>query len=174
MKQILTLIILILGLLSCKNDKDNMEQLKSFKIIGIKVETTNEKGKSAEDLGKLWEQFYSENISEQISNKESEKIYSIYTDYESDYKGKFTSIIGLKVKSLDQIPDGLIGREFVSGKYQKFIAKGEMPNAVMETWKEIWLKDDELNRKYTADFEVYGAKSQNGENSEVEIYIATI
>lgn len=48
-----------------------------------------------------------------------------------------------------------------------------MPNAVMETWKEIWTKDNELNRKYTADFEVYGEKSQNGENSEVDIYIAT-
>jgi predicted transcriptional regulator YdeE len=42
----------------------------------------------------------------------------------------------------------------------------------METWKEIWDKDKELNRKYTADFEVCGEKSQNGENSEVEIYIA--
>ncbi len=30
----------------------------------------------------------------------------------------------------------------------------------------------ELTRKYMADFEVYGEKSQNGEHSEVEIYIA--
>ena len=31
----------------------------------------------------------------------------------------------------------------------------------------------ELDRKYSYDFEVYGEKSQNGENSEVEIFIAT-
>ena len=48
-----------------------------------------------------------------------------------------------------------------------------MPNAVVNTWLEIWHKDKELKRKYSYDFEVYGAKSQNGENSEVEIYIAT-
>lgn len=30
----------------------------------------------------------------------------------------------------------------------------------------------ELDRKYSYDFEVYGQKSPNGENSEVEIYIA--
>jgi predicted transcriptional regulator YdeE len=47
-----------------------------------------------------------------------------------------------------------------------------MPKAVVETWQEIWSSDKSLNRKYTYDFEVYGEKSQNGLNSEVEIYIA--
>ena len=149
-----------------------MENIDSFKIIGIETKTTNENGKSAEDLGKLWEQFYSENIPTKIPNKKNDEIYSVYTDYESNYNGKYTCLIGMKVDSLDQIPNGLIGREFESGKYQKFLAKGQMPNAILETWQEIWKKDKELNRKYTADFEVYGKNSQNGENSEVEIYIA--
>ena len=150
-----------------------MENIDSFKIIGIASETTNANGKAAEDLEKLWERFFVENIANKIPNKISEEIYSIYTDYESDYTGKYTCVIGQKVDSMEVIPNGLIGREFKSGKYQKFVAKGQMPNAVVEIWKEIWAKDKELNRKYTADFEVYGQKSQNGENSEVEIYIAT-
>lgn len=150
-----------------------MEQIEAFKIIGIEIETTNENGKSAKDLDKLWGQFYSENVPNQIPNKKSDEVYSIYTDYETDYKGKYKTIIGQKVNSLDKIPNGLIGREFKGGKYQKFIARGEMPNAVMEKWQEIWVKDKELNRKYTADFEVYGKNSHNGENSEVEILIAT-
>jgi len=149
-----------------------MEQIKSFKIIGIAIETTNENGKSVDDLGKLWGRFFSENISSKIQNKESQEFFSIYTDYESDYKGKYTSIIGQKVSSIDNIPDGLIGREFKGGEFRKFVAKGQIPDAVMRTWKEIWESESELNRKYTADFEVYGDKSQNGENSEVEIYIA--
>jgi predicted transcriptional regulator YdeE len=83
------------------------------------------------------------------------------------------SLIGFKVNSLDNIPDGMIGREFDGEDYIKFTAKGEMLNAIMDAWNEIRNKDRELNRKYTADFEVYGKKSQNGENSEVEIFIAT-
>jgi len=150
-----------------------MENIDSFKIIGIETETTNENGKSAEDLGKLWNQFYTEKIPGKIANKKSNEVYSIYTDYESDYTGKYTCVIGLNVNSFDQIPNGLIGREFKGGKYQKFVAKGQMPNAILETWQEIWKKDKELNRKYTADFEVYGKNSHNGENSEVDIYIAT-
>lgn len=149
-----------------------MEQFNNFKIIGISIKTSNKNGKSANDLGKLWERFYSENILSQIPNKVSDEIYSIYTDYETDYTGQYTSIIGLKVNSIDQIPDGLIGREFNGGKYQKFLAIGQMPKAIIDIWQKIWQNDKELNRKYTTDFEVYGQRSQNGENSEVEIYIA--
>lgn len=150
-----------------------MEQIENFKIIGIETETTNKNGKSAEDLSKLWEQFYGENIPSKIPNKINDEIYTIYTDYESDYRGKYKTIIGQRVSSLDEIPNGLIGREFNGGKYRKFVAKGQIPNAVVETWQEIWAKDKELNRKYTADFEVYGEISQNGKESEVEIFIAT-
>lgn len=150
-----------------------MQQIDSFKIIGIAIETTNKNGKAAEDLGKLWTKFYTEDIPSKIDNKMSDEVYSIYTDYESDYTGKYTAVIGMKVNSLTEIPNGLIGREFDGGKYQKFIAKGQMPNAVVKTWEEIWKNDKKLNRIYTADFEVYGGRSQNGENSEVEIFIAS-
>jgi predicted transcriptional regulator YdeE len=53
------------------------------------------------------------------------------------------------------------------------VAKGEKSSAVINTWIDIWQRDKELNRKYSYDFEVYGEKSNNGENSEVEIFIAT-
>ena len=151
----------------------NMGTINSFKIIGIGIESTNENGQAAEDLENLWSRFYAENVLAQIPNKLSEDIYAIYTDYESDYTGKYTCIIGQKVDSIAKFPAGLIGREFKSGTYRKIIAKGPMPNAIVDAWKEIWDKDEELNRSYTADFEVYSQKSQNGDNSEVEIYIAT-
>ncbi|KAA3597920.1 MAG: AraC family transcriptional regulator [Calditrichaeota bacterium] len=149
-----------------------MQKIDSFKIIGISVETTNENGKSATDLGGLWMRFFSESIPSQIPNKISDEIYSIYTDYESDYNGKYTSIIGLKVNSLENIPEGFVGREFEGGSFTKFVAKGELPNSIVETWMEIWAKDEVLGRKYTYDFEVHGENSQKGADSEVEIFIA--
>lgn len=145
--------------------------MNTLKIIGIATETTNQNGKAIEDLGKLWGRFYAENIIEKIPNKISEEVYSVYTDYESDYNGKYTTIIGMAVSTLDEIPDGLIGRTFEVQDFKKFIAKGEMPYAVGKTWKEIWDKDAELNRSYLYDYEVYGSRSQNGANAEVYIYI---
>ncbi len=144
-----------------------------FKIIGISTQTTNKNNQAQEDLGKLWGQFFSENIFDKIPNKVSNEIIAIYTDYKSDFTEDYTTIIGIPVSNLDEIPDGLIGREFLAENFQKFTAKGEMPKAVVDVWIDIWQRDKELNRKYSYDFEVYGAKSQNGENSEVKIFIAT-
>lgn len=144
-----------------------------FKIIGISTRTTNKNNQAQDDLGKLWENFFSENIFDKIPNKVSNEIIAIYTDYKSDFTEDYTTIIGVPVSTLNEIPNGLIGREFQAENFEKFTAKGEMPKAVVDVWIDIWQRDKKLNRKYSYDFEVYGAKSQNGKNSEVEIFIAT-
>ena len=149
-----------------------METL-DLKIIGIAIRTINRAGRSAQDIGKLWEQFYSENLLEKIPNKLSNDVYSIYTDYKSDYTDEYTAIIGVQVSSLDTIPSGLIGRHFPTETFEVFTARGPMPQAVMDAWLNIWQRDHELGRKYTYDFELYGERSQNGANSEVPIYLAT-
>jgi predicted transcriptional regulator YdeE len=149
-----------------------MTPINEFKIIGIAIRTTNKNNQSAADIGKLWGQFYAENLMDKIPNKLSDDVYSIYTDYKSDYTDEYTTIIGMRVASLDIIPKGLVGRQFPSGSFKKFIAKGPMPQAVIDTWMDIWKRDKELKRKYSYDFEVYGAKSQNGSDSEVEIFVA--
>lgn len=143
-----------------------------FKIIGISIRTTNKNSQALKDLGALWGRFFSEAVAEKIPNKISDEIIAIYTDYQSDFTEEYTTIIGMKVSELDEIPEGMIGREFPAENFQLFTAKGEMPKAVGEKWMEIWSQDSQLKRKYTYDYEVYGAKSQNGENSEVDIFIA--
>ena len=51
------------------------------------------------------------------------------------------------------------------------MSKGSLNEGVVyQTWDKIWKSD--LNRSYTADFEVYGKKAQNPENAEVEIFVA--
>lgn len=147
-------------------------EIEDFKIIGIAIQTTNENGQAEEDLGGLWGLFYKENISAAIPNKASEDVYSLFTDYESDYTGTYTAIIGHKVRSLDSVPEGFTGREFKGGKYIPFKAKGTMPQAIVDSWKEIWSRDKELKRRYTVDFEVYGPESAQGDQSEVDIFIA--
>lgn len=146
-----------------------------LRIIGISVLTTNENEQAAKDLNELWKRFFEENLSGKISNKISEDVYTIYTDYTSDHTGSYRAIIGFPVDSLDEIPAGCIGRVFPKeAKYAEVIAKGEMPMAVVKAWTDIWEKDEELNRKYTADFEVYGENSSpsHGKNAEVHIYLA--
>lgn len=149
----------------------DIQKIDSFSVIGIAVRTTNENNQAAQDIPALWQKFMSENIIEQIPNKIDQTLYCIYTDYEKDYTKPYTTILGCKVSSLEQIPTGMVGKTFVTGNYQKHIAKGNlMQGIVFEAWLKIWSLD--IPRAYTADFEVYGEKTQNPNDAEVDIFIA--
>jgi predicted transcriptional regulator YdeE len=151
----------------------NTQAIKKFYIIGISTRTTNKDGQSAKDIEALWGKFWGEEIQKQIPNKVSDEIYAVYTDYETDFTGHYTTIVGLKVASLENIPKGFVGITIETSVYQKFISKGKMPEAVFNTWLEIWgNKELNLKRAYKADFTIHGKKYYNGDNAEVETFIS--
>ena len=145
--------------------------IQKFNLIGISVRTTNENGQSGKDIPALWSQFMSEEIQSKIPNKVSEDLFCIYTDYEKDHTKPYTTILGCKVESLDVVPENMIGKTIESANYKELIAKGNLSEGIVfNKWLEIWNSD--LDRSFTADFEVYGEKTQNPEKAEVAIYIA--
>lgn len=146
-------------------------KIQKFDIIGISVRTTNENGQSAQDIPVLWNKFMTEGIQQKIPGKISEEIFCIYTDYEKDHTKPYTTILGCKVESLDFIPENMVGKTVESADYEKIIAKGNLTEGIVyNKWLEIWNSD--LDRIFTADFEVYGEKVQDPKNAEVDIYIA--
>ncbi len=149
----------------------NTTTINEFKIIGISVRTTNQNNQAAKDITALWNKFTEEGILDMIPNKVGNTIYSVYTDYEGDYTKPYTTILGCKVKNLNKIPKNMICKTIISEKYRKFTVKGNLTEGIVyKEWLKIWNKN--INRKYSADFEVYGKKSQNPLNAEVEIFIA--
>jgi len=145
--------------------------IQKFNVIGISVRTTNENGQSEKDIPALWSQFMSEEIQSKIPNKVSEDLFCIYTDYEKDHTKPYTTILGCKVENLDVVPENMIGKTIDSANYEELIAKGNLSEGIVfNKWLEIWNSD--LDRSFTADFEVYGEKTQNLEKAEVAIYIA--
>ncbi|MEO8532549.1 MAG: GyrI-like domain-containing protein [Flavobacterium sp.] len=144
---------------------------QKFSVIGISIRTTNEEGQSGKDIPALWSKFISEAIAEKIPNKTSQDIICVYTDYEKDHTKPYTTILGCLVDNLDFIPEGMTGKTIEASNQVKFTAKGNLAEGIVfNEWIEIWNSD--LDRTFTADFEIYGEKSQNTENAEVDIYIA--
>jgi predicted transcriptional regulator YdeE len=156
-----------------KTNSMNKQVIQEFKIIGITTRTTNKDGQAAIDIEALWEKFWGEKIQEKIPNKINDDIYAVYTGYESDYTGAYTTIIGSAVSSFENIPEGFTGITIEETSYQRFVSKGKMPEAVVKTWMEIW-GNEELNkrRSYKADFTVHGEKYYLGDQAEVETFIA--
>ncbi|WP_461788052.1 GyrI-like domain-containing protein [Pedobacter sp.] len=147
--------------------------ISQINIIGIAVRTTNANGQSAIDIEALWGKFWKEEIHHQIPNKINNDIYAVYTDYETDYTGAYTTIIGASVSSLNKIPEGFVGISIESNQYENYISKGKMPEAILNTWLEIW-NDEALNlrRAYHADFTIHGEKYYLGDQAEVSTFIS--
>lgn len=146
-------------------------KVEPFNIIGISVRTTNENNQAAKDIPVLWEKLIKENVQNNIPNRIDDTIYSIYTEYEKDHTKPYTTILGCRVENLDNIPEGMVGKSFDGGNYIKFTAKGNLTeDLVINEWFKIWNMD--LNRAFTADFELYGERAQNPSDAEVAILIA--
>jgi predicted transcriptional regulator YdeE len=154
-------------------NKLDMQQLsiEPFKLIGISVRTTNEGGQAATDIAELWGRFMAEKLADKIPNKVDDTVYSLYTDYESDHTGPYTALLGCRVETLEDVPEGMSGRSFSGGNYVKLMAKGDLTRGlIVNKWSQIWELD--LDRAFTADFEVFGEKAQDPTNAEVDFLIA--
>lgn len=145
--------------------------IPSFYLIGISIRTTNENQQAAQDIPALWQRFMENNMASEIPHKLSDELYCVYTEYEKDYTRPYTTVLGCKVSSLDQIPEGMSGWQIPESDYQIFRASGKQDEPfVLNEWMRIW--DSEIKRRYTADFEIYGAEAHHPEQAKVDIYIS--
>jgi predicted transcriptional regulator YdeE len=93
----------------------------------------------------------------------------VYTDYESDHNDYYTAILGCKVSSIEYLPEGFTGKAIPAARYRVYDPKGKFPESIGATWQHIW--QDEINRTYTADFDIYDLK-EKFEDTEFKVYVA--
>ena len=138
--------------------------INEMKLIGLKITTCNadEADPSKAKIGDLiMNKYYGTGVPDKLLGRINPgKTFGIFTDYESDHTGNYTYFVGEEVASLDDIPAGLTSMTIPSGNYVKFTTNtGEMPQVLIDAWKEIWQMDDGDfggKRKYRTDFEIYG------------------
>lgn len=140
--------------------------LEEFLVAGISVRTINN-GQAGLDIKHLWDKFFAENILGKIPNKINDAIYCVYTDYENDYTGYYTCLLGCKVSIADNLPKGLIYCNVPAGRYKLYLSTGPLPQSVLATWQQIW--DSNTERSYSADFDLYEGDCWNG--SGVKTYL---
>ena len=148
-----------------------------FSVIGIQVRTSNAKevtGGGA--IPKQWERFFKEGIADNIPNKVDSTVYAVYTNYASDYNGEYDFIIAMKVSRVSDIPPGMVAKKVPKGRYAIVTsAKGPVAQVVPQAWQRVYSLDDNKQlggaRAYKADFELYDQRSQNPQDSQVDLYI---
>ena len=146
----------------------HIQNIESFEVAGFNVRTKNsdEMNESTAKIPGLWNRFYTD-IAGYLS--ENANVYGVYSDYESDHTGAFNVLAASDDKSACQV-NGSQVLKIEAGKYLVFLGSGEMPQAVIDLWGEVWeyFESAEVKhiRAYTTDFEHYKSPS------EIEIYIS--
>ncbi len=151
--------------------KNTMQNKQHF--IGLKIRTSNQGKQAAKDIPALWDQFLSKNLIEKIPNRVDPNITCVYAEYDGDHNLPYSVLLGCKVSDLYEIPAGMEGMSFESGKYETFWAKGDLNKGIVyDAWLKIW--DQDIQRTYEADFEIYGPNAVDPTNAEVEIKIGVV
>ena len=117
-------------------------------------------------IATLWQRFDS---AVPVDYKNGERVYSVYSDYESDYTGDFNVLAGFDGASFPAEAN-LQKVAIPAAKYLVFKRKGDMPQIAMDAWTDVWSyfsqEAPEHQRLYTTDFEFYPY------GDEIEVHIA--
>lgn len=134
--------------------------IRTKTIIGIKARINNagDINPDTQKIAALWSKFGGE-VSPPFPR------YGVYHNYDTDFGDEYDLLVGIEAEANGQFDSVPIQED----RYLKFSAKGELHQAVMQCWEQIWayFQDPSIDerRAYETDFELY--KSEN----EVEIYI---
>lgn len=140
--------------------------ITSLNISGLKTRTSNVNEQSAETakIAPLWNKVVEDCFPYMLV---SGSVYAVYSNYESDVAGQYDLLVGS-----DKFSSSLENTESVEiqeGSYLKFSKDGDMPEACISLWQDIWayFESDDCQhvRSYITDFEKY---TQTG----LEIYIS--
>lgn len=145
-----------------------IHSLGPMKVVGFPLRTTNKNDQAANDIKKHWEVFFTASLGNKIKDKISDEIIALYYDYESDYTGAYSYLLGYLVPAHAEAPFGCITKEIPSANYMLFSAEGKLPDTCIKLWETIW--ERELPRTYTCDIEMY--KMLSPIDAQIKIYIA--
>lgn len=134
-------------------------------ITGLQVRTNNadEMNLDTQKIVPLWGRFYTEVLP---TLGEGTTLYGVYHNYASDAHGAFDVLVGAEALTPTEEMKSVT---LQAGRYLKFPVKGELPQAIIDAWKQVWayFEDPSIDerRAYETDFEKYISQD------EAEIYI---
>ncbi|MCW5831651.1 MAG: GyrI-like domain-containing protein [Labilithrix sp.] len=141
-------------------------------IVGIALRTSPES--AATDIPAFWQRFLREDVATRIPAKRDGSVYAVYCDYESDHRGPYTMVLGVRTPEAAEIPAGMRRVRVPAGKYTSFVVKGDPAEVVWRTWNHVnteWT--DRHRRRYLADYERYETNA-SASSAEVDVVVGIV
>ncbi|MFD1545248.1 GyrI-like domain-containing protein [Nonomuraea guangzhouensis] len=129
-------------------------------VVGIAVRTSNadEIDPARAKLPVLWQRAGAPGAFAHVPGRVDENLYAVLTDYESDQHGAYTQIVGIGVRTVPRLPEGMVAVRVPAGTALRVEARGQMPQAIVEAWQQVWKHTESGGtppRAFTTDLEVH-------------------
>ena len=115
-----------------------------LELVGLETRASNA---DPSPIGELWGRF--------LAAGPRTDLVAVYCEYEGDHTQPYTFFLGRRAEPGEDPPDGWVRRRVEGGAFARFLAEGEQPGALIETWQRIWTEP--LARTYRADVELHPA-----------------
>ncbi len=144
-----------------------LKQDEDLVILGVALRTSSEQ--AARDIPALWQRFMQESLARLPAAGD---VYAVYCDYESDFRGPYTMVLGVPASVETPIPDGMRKVVIPRGDYARFMARGDPAQALWGTWAHVWNAWERRGeRRYAADFERHARASLGQGHIEAEVVV---
>jgi predicted transcriptional regulator YdeE len=153
------------------------QHVESFTVVGLQVRTTNANEMSGSgSIGQLWGKVMQGKALDEVPNRIGSDVLAIYSNYESDQNGAYDFLLGVRVRSADKVPNGLVVKQVHAGSFDVFNAEGTDPGDItLNLWKQVWALEQSqtIVRAYRVDFEVHHSPATNDpKHAAVDLFIS--
>jgi len=139
-------------------------------VYGLSTRTTiaQEMDSSQAKIGVLWQKF---DQKVPVDYQNGERVYGVYSDYESDATGEFSAIAAYDGKRLASLQEVTLP----AGKYLLFEAEASSADdeartkTILQLWGEVWnyfAQQPKHRRAFTTDFDFYK------DPTNIEVYVS--
>ncbi|WP_235947530.1 AraC family transcriptional regulator [Paenibacillus glycinis] len=152
----------------------------AFKVIGYELQTTND-GENLKEIPAFWQEYLKNGWEKKIPNRvhaDSPVELGICHGFDMD-AGTFLYLIGMEATDFDNVPDGLICREFGEAEYAVFstpkVPEEQFSPSIQSTWQAIfgeWFPHSGYEHAGKPEFELYDERCGPGnELWQMDIYV---
>jgi predicted transcriptional regulator YdeE len=150
---------------------EELNRQEALVVTGPALRTSAEH--AATDIPAFWQRFMDERWLERLERRADDPaVYSVYCDYESDFRGAYTMVLGIAAQDSAPPPNGARHVVVPAGHYAQFVAKGDPAQTLWRAWAYIgeeW--PGRTQRRYAADFERHDLSSLGAADVEVTILV---
>jgi predicted transcriptional regulator YdeE len=144
-------------------------QRPAFDVVGVPLRTSRERQK--EEIPSHWQRFLVNDRASAIPDRLDDSLLGVYTEYEAPPSSmEYSLTVGCRVSAESAAEEGMVRIRVPESSYAVFALEGPFPEALVDAWE--WVRNSDLPRIWTADFEDYRFRAGLAADPNVVLNVA--